>query len=55
MSSVVRLLVYIRKKAYMTKVTLYLRSVNRMGLERGKTNANGGGRFNFKELLIDKR
>ena len=26
-----------------------------MGLEKGKNNANGGGRFEFKKLLIEKR
>ena len=26
-----------------------------MGLEKGKNSANGGGRFEFKELLIGKR
>ena len=26
-----------------------------MGLEGGKNNANEGGRFQFKELLIEKR
>ena len=26
-----------------------------MGLEKGKNSANGGGRFEFKELLIEKR
>ena len=25
-----------------------------MRLERGKNNASGGGRFEFKELLIEK-
>ena len=26
-----------------------------MRLERGKNRANGGGRFEFKEMLIEKR
>ena len=26
-----------------------------MGLERGNNSANGGGRFEFKDLLIEKR
>ena len=36
MSNVLRLILYIGEKAYVTKVTLYLLSVNRMGLESWK-------------------